>query len=328
MTAQTVAVVVPMHDAALTIAETLQSVQAQSLGADQLEVVLVDDGSKDDSLALAVASLAPSGVRVVTVRHETPAGPSAARNAGWRTTASPWIQFLDADDLLAPSKCALQLGAAAQDSTAALVHSRWARLAPSGAGAWEQAGDDLDPGIGEDALVDLLRADNFIHVGSCLFRREALEAVGGFDPALRLVEDVDLLMSLALKGLRFLQVPSPGPLYWYRQRPGSLSRTDAGAFVDACVRNTRRAEAAWRDGDELTPARRRFLAELYGQAARHLAEHDPKAFDTIVRHIDELAPAFVPSNPPGLRRLSRLVGYPAAERLAVRYRRVRRLLHP
>ena len=320
-----VAVVVPMRDASDTIAETIGSIAAQTIDHAAVEVLVVDDGSTDGGGQIAEDALRRGGLDGRLFRTAGGLGPSAARNLGFRTARAPWIQFLDADDLLGPEKLSVQLPAArasAPDTCA--VHSAWARLEPAG-GRWVPS-SVVDPAVGTEPLADLLRADNFLHTGCALFRRSALERAGGFDTSLRLVEDVDLLMRLALDGGRFLRVHAAAPLFWYRQRPGSLSRRDEGAFVDACLRNTRRAEAAWRADGALTASRRGVLAGLYGQAARHYAERDRSRFEELVSHIGDLDPGFVPSGPEGLRRLSQVVGYRAAELFAVRYRRARRLL--
>jgi len=321
-----IAVVVPMRDASDTVAETIGSIAAQTVDRAAIEVLVVDDGSIDGGGQIADDALRRGRLTGRLLRTAGALGPSAARNLGWRAARAPWIQFLDADDLVGPEKLALQLPAArasAPDTCA--VHSAWARLEPAG-GRWVPSSVVVDPTVGTEPLADLLRADNFLHTGCALFRRSALERVAGFDTSLRLVEDVDLLMRLALDGGRFLRVHAAGPLFWYRQRPGSLSRRDEGAFVDACLRNTRRAEVAWRADGPLTASRREVLAGLYGQAARHYAERDRSRFEELVSHIGDLDPGFVPSGPEGLRRLSQVVGYRAAERFAVRYRRARRLL--
>ncbi len=93
-----IAVVVPVRDAADTLARTLAALQAQTSGADPYEIVVIDDGSRDGSAAIArgfAASAAPA--RPITVRHQPPAGPGEARNAGVASTAAPLLAFCDAD---------------------------------------------------------------------------------------------------------------------------------------------------------------------------------------------------------------------------------------
>jgi glycosyltransferase involved in cell wall biosynthesis len=93
--------ILPVHNSAGTLAETLESLRAQAF--DDLEVIVVDDGSTDDSAALA-GRLWP-GAKVITQAN---AGPAAARNRGLQETAAPLVTFLDSDDLLPPGKLARQ----------------------------------------------------------------------------------------------------------------------------------------------------------------------------------------------------------------------------
>src|SRR6266508_5738391 len=102
-----VTVVIPTHDRCALLALTLRSVLWQR--DVELEVVVVDDGSSDDTAAM-VAGLGDARVRLV--RHPTALGVSAARNRGIAEARGAWVAFLDDDDLWAPDKLARQLQAA------------------------------------------------------------------------------------------------------------------------------------------------------------------------------------------------------------------------
>lgn len=103
----TVAVVIPAYNAEGTLAETISSVRNQTHRA--LDIVVVDDGSRDDTLAIAheIVKIDPR-VRVLKQRNS---GVAAARNAGWRSTSADLVAFLDADDLWSPDKIERQLAA-------------------------------------------------------------------------------------------------------------------------------------------------------------------------------------------------------------------------
>jgi glycosyltransferase involved in cell wall biosynthesis len=100
-------VVTPVHDAAATLAETVASVQAQSLP--DWEMILIDDGSTDGSAVLA-AALAAADPRLHCLGWAQNRGAAAARNAGIRAARGRYIAFLDADDLWLPEKLAVQIG--------------------------------------------------------------------------------------------------------------------------------------------------------------------------------------------------------------------------
>jgi glycosyltransferase involved in cell wall biosynthesis len=318
-----VSVVIPAFNAADWLAATLASVGASTYPRDRLDVIVVDDGSRDGTTDLATRQLRLSGLRHVVLRRDVAGGPAAARNDGWRRAAGDWIQFLDADDLIAPDKISRQVqGTLDAPAAVAAVVSRWGTLRDRN-GEWVPDDVHVDPRVDGDPLVSVLRADNFIATGSQLFRRSWLEAVGGYDVRHRLVEDVDMLIRLVIAGGGIRRVAADVPLFWYRRRSGSLSSSDPRAFVDAQVRNARLVEEHWRRTGQLTDERRQFLADLYSGAVRRLTVEDPPGFDRMADHIEALQPAFVPSEPDGLRRLARVVGYRRAERAAGRYRRIK-----
>jgi len=108
-----VSVVVPAFDAAAWIDATLASVVAQTYPRNALEVIVVDDGSTDATGDVAARRLHAGGGQHQVIRREIPGGPGAARNDGWRRATGEWVQFLDADDLIAPEKIAVQIRDAA-----------------------------------------------------------------------------------------------------------------------------------------------------------------------------------------------------------------------
>jgi teichuronic acid biosynthesis glycosyltransferase TuaG len=96
-----VSVVIPAYNAAPWIAETLRSVLSQTF--QDFEIIVVDDGSTDDTAAL-VAKF--KGVRLIRINH---AGVSTARNIAIQSASGEYIAFLDADDLWLPRKLELQI---------------------------------------------------------------------------------------------------------------------------------------------------------------------------------------------------------------------------
>jgi glycosyltransferase involved in cell wall biosynthesis len=120
-----VSVVIPCYNAAKTLAATLESVLAQSYRP--IEVIVVDDGSSDESAAIA-RSFAPR----VTVVVQKNGGPASARNEGIRRCRGEYIAFLDADDLWLPDKLAVQVPVAAAFGKPALVFSAVERVREDG----------------------------------------------------------------------------------------------------------------------------------------------------------------------------------------------------
>jgi glycosyltransferase involved in cell wall biosynthesis len=327
-TASLVHVVVPVYNARDWLAESLGSIARQDMDPARLEVVVVDDGSSDGSADVAESILKEGAIPYQVIRTGN-GGPAQARNIGWQSGRGDWVQFLDADDWLHPGKISRQMHAAGSASPeVAVMYSPWQRVERR-KGAWQPSDPPARPVLEPDPPARLLTAEHFVQLGSALFRRTWLERVGGFTADCSPIEDVNLMLRIALAGGQFLAIPSEEPLAYYRQVPDSFSRWSDHRFVEGCVGNARIAEDHWRREGSLNPARAGILAEVYLQGARFFAGIDWLRFEALACRLDALVPGFVPSRPPALRWVSRLLGYRRAERVAVLYRRCkRRLLHP
>jgi glycosyltransferase involved in cell wall biosynthesis len=214
-----VGVVVPVYNGEATLDETLRSVRAQTHAA--LEIIVVDDGSTDDTHAIAQAhATADARVRVL---HQSNAGVAAARNAGWREARAEYLAFVDADDLWAPRKIELQLAAlVAGGPRAGLAYCWLDRIDVTGTVTREYR-DARHAG----RIVDKLLVSNFIGCGSTvLVRRQALVDVGGFDSSLRARggEGCEDWLLNCLVAMHWELVLVREPLVGYRDQPGSMSR--------------------------------------------------------------------------------------------------------
>ncbi len=320
-----VSVVIPIHNMREWVQQTLHSVVTQTHGlGNNLEIIVIDSGSTDESAEVAESVLGEAGAEFRILRTEN-RGPSAARNIGWQQARGDWIQFLDGDDLLRPQKIEIQLSAAHHVGfDIAVLYSDWGHLR-RGILQWEFDPGMVAPSIGADSVADLLRPGNFLPVGSQLVRKTWLERVSGFDERHWFIEDVDLLLRIAMRGGGFCRVPHPDPLFSYRQHEGSLSRRSQRAFIEGCIRNAGMVEVYWRENGDLSSSRAELLAGIYLQGARYFASCDKKRFEEVVGQIEALVPRFLPSGPRHLRYASRMLGYRRAETFALLYRRLKNL---
>lgn len=233
-----VAVVIPAFDAARWIGEALSSLKQQTRPPH--EVVVVDDGSKDDTARIAEAN----GALVVRQQQK---GPAAARNRGVAATTSPRIAFLDADDWFLPTKLERQgtvLDAGEVDSVAC---DAW--LVENG----ERKGrKNATRAVPERVSFDHLLEDNPLICSSVLVRREAFVRAGGFDedPVLVATEDYDLWLRIARHGA-FAYLPEP--MCCYRRHGVSLSANTR--FLRGVDRILDKVEAA----QALTPNQLRLV---------------------------------------------------------------------
>lgn len=311
-----ISVVIPVFNAEKWLDETLRSVSSQSYA--NLEIIVVDDGSKDKSIALAAQALAES-TRPHTLIRQTNRGAAAARNHGVEAANGDWIQFLDADDLLDKEKLAVQAERLATERAADVVYSDWCKLAWRG-DDWRES-DQRKPIIQPDALADVLSDRNFLQLGCMLFRKSMLSAVGGFDTEHEPIEDVGLCVKIAMAGGRFCKATSDRPLAFYRDLPKSFSKWNHMKFIESCVKNAKLAETNLQGSANARSID--AIVDVYYAGARFYAGLDWSRFDELVRDIEALRPDFIPANPARLRLLSQIAGYRRAERLAAFYRRGR-----
>lgn len=194
-----VAVVIPAYNHARYVAEAVASAAAQ--GGCVAEIVVVDDGSSD-ATAEVVRGIAEPRLRLIT---QTNSGPSAARNRGWRSTSSPWIFFLDADDTLAPDALPALLSAVVPGRAPEIPYG-FQEVYADGFGGAPHFTADLARVSGDLLATIASGYGATIFVG--LFPRTAIEAIGGFDEAVHHGEDFDLALRLALRN-RFRRIDQP-----------------------------------------------------------------------------------------------------------------------
>lgn len=204
-----ITVVIPCHDHARFLGDAIAS--AGGCTAGEVEIVVIDDGSSDDSAGVAGSF---AGVTCLT---QTNSGLAAARNRGLRHARGRYLVFLDADDRLAPG--ALDIGAAALGAhgSVAFVYGRCRMMSEDGA----LLPTPDQPRIEHDHYRELMKRNYIWMPGMVMFRREAVEAAGGFDPSVNAAADYALYLRIA----RVQQVFDHGRVVaHYRQHPANMSR--------------------------------------------------------------------------------------------------------
>jgi hypothetical protein len=217
-----VSVVTPCYNAAPFIAETVDSVMAQRYP--QVEHVVVDDGSTDESWAV----LERYAGRITTVRLPENRGGSYARNRGARLARGAFLMFLDADDLIAPDTLASLVDAALNDPEA-IAFCRWRRLRRKGE-RWRIEPAEIPL---PDPRADHLRSwleGVWVPPAAVLWRRELYERTGGWDETLTLNDDGDLMMRALAQGAHLVRAGA-GEAYYRAREPGRLS-VSANVFSD------------------------------------------------------------------------------------------------
>ncbi len=218
-----VSVAIPAYNHAAFIEACLASVCAQTYA--ELELVLIDDGSQDDTLEIARRFLEPHRARfrrIVLERQENQ-GVSAASNAVIAACQGEWVHLLGSDDVLHPGKIARIQQAIAEWNCPdlALVHADADIIDEKGQrhGRRRQRPRPV-PGPDREAWRVLFLGDNFIINPTVALRREVFLAIGGFDRTLAL-EDIDCWLRLSA---RYAIARVPEVLASYRKHPGNTLR--------------------------------------------------------------------------------------------------------
>jgi glycosyltransferase involved in cell wall biosynthesis len=209
-----VSILIPAYNAERWIGDTIRSAIAQTWP--KKEIIVVDDGSADRTLAVA-RKFESDNVRVATQPNQ---GAAAARNKAFSLSHGDYIQWLDADDLLSPNKVAQQMQAAAQSKDKrTLVSSAWAyfRYRPAKAKfiptpLW----CDLDP---TEWLTRKWEGNWHMQTATWLVSRELTEAAGAWDARLLVDDDGEYFSRVinASNGIRFV----PQSRVYYRITPSS-----------------------------------------------------------------------------------------------------------
>jgi glycosyltransferase involved in cell wall biosynthesis len=192
-------VIIPTYNSGKFLEKALESVFRQTVAPD--EILVNDDASSDGTPELAESYGPP--VRVFRRANQRQA---ASRNFAVSQTNCEWLAFLDHDDLWAPNKLERQIEELARTPHADLCYS--ARVTFEEEDGIFRGGKVYSVPPTKHIRKSLFRNTTFLP-GSVLIRRSTYLAVGGFNPALKLVEDWDLWLRLLHRKVQFAACPEP-----------------------------------------------------------------------------------------------------------------------
>jgi len=277
-----ISVVIPVLNAERFLQDALSSVRSQDVGP--VELIVVDDGSEDDSVHIAR--------RYADVLLQTPGrqGPSFSRNMGAAAASGELLAFLDADDVWLTEHLRIAATALSQAPEADVFFSQ---VRAFGADDYVTgAGTGVPAWMAFDARIPLI-GRNIVTQITVVLRRRSFDLVGGYDIRLRFAEDYDLWHRLAARGA-FVHVPRVTARYRVHQAQASnakemlhrsgwevrarhfaaLCNSDSAAAARAAgvLADAWRSEAKWtvRMGDRELHA---LFASMYPEVAHVLAVH-------------------------------------------------------
>lgn len=263
-----VSVIVPCFNNAEFVQQAIQSVLQQ--GYPHIEVIVIDDGSRDSSLDIIQAF--GDAIRWETQPNQ---GAPAARNRGLALARGTYVKFLDADDILLPGSIGRQVQQSQQipQDRKAIVY---------GEALWVDQNRHLLSGYSlrdrqpsEDQVSHILTA---CPLTSCpLHRRDYLLEVDGFDPTLPRGQEHDLHLRLALADVEFMYFPQA--VYEYRNynneaRISNRALTPQESLVQYDILKRQRALVEAKLGQPLPSGIRKALAQRYWKFGRAVLRED------------------------------------------------------
>jgi glycosyltransferase involved in cell wall biosynthesis len=267
-----ISVVIPLYNAERHVKAAVCSVLASDVR--ELELIVVDDGSRDASAAVVAAVGDP---RVTLVRSAPSGGASRPRNTGVARARARYIAFLDADDLLKPHTLSAAIAVLDKHPQVGFAFTDFERITPTGEiikasvlAAYPMfqslAAIELAPPwrlIPQAEFARGLLYENFISTSGLVVRKELLDAIGGFDESLVSSEDRDLWFRAAHHGgaLYSSEVGSS-----YRLIPSSLSQGPVTRNARCRIAVLQREKARWTDAAARAQIEQLITANIAGLA--------------------------------------------------------------
>lgn len=304
-----VSILIPCFNAERWIAQAIDSALAQTWS--EKEIIVVDDGSTDGSLAV----IQRFGDRI---RWETGPnrGGNAARNRLLELARGEWLQYLDADDYLLPGKVAEQMECLAANPAADVIYS------PA---LFEEWADDNTP-LPLQSFPLPPPHDPWTHLGrwrlpqtgGSLWRKQAIIKAGRWDEALPCCQEHELYLRLLECQACFVHCAGSGAVYRYW--PGhTVSRRDPSLVMRTRLTVLERMAEVLVHTGQFTPARIRAINLTRFETARSLWGIDRQLAKRVMDSVLECEPRFLPDGPASRRLyccLYRLMGFAAAEQAA------------
>jgi glycosyltransferase involved in cell wall biosynthesis len=296
-----VSIIIPCFNSEKWIQKAIESCLSQTHTL--REIIAIDDGSTDSTLEV----LKSFGD---VIRWET--GPNRggchARNRGISISNGDWIQFLDADDYLHPTKLEKQLAIAINERNI-ITYCDYRVLTENGEETTRSCATNWS-----DPFIFVLEHTELTTIGP-LHRKKWLESVGGFRPGLRAAQEFDLHLRLAAQGFGFKHLPEP--LFTVRRQQTSVS-SNPTRTLEQWMHFIPEIIDLLRKNGKLDPNRRNALARRLATSARLILRYgDPKIgmqLLTLATELDHTSASLAYGKP--LRLLRNILGPYFTEKLS------------
>ena len=299
-----VSVIIPAYNSAKTIERTLASVFLQDYP--NIEIIVINDGSTDDTeLVLKQYS---ERIQYFTQKNS---GVSVARNLGFEKSTGEYIQYLDADDLLAEGKLSKQIKAL-KENNADVAYGDWMKFTEI-----DLVYKELEIVSREMRLrpeIELI-TDFWTPLAALLYTRRIANKIGGWNTSLPVIQDARYALDAAIHQANFIY--TPGVMGYYRvHETGSLSTRNRFNFMNDCLENAKQVDAIWRNDYSNDLEKKMAIINVLRFCINEFSILDKSKHNEAVNLILDIDKKYIPENSKLLRAMSKLLGYRMAEEIA------------
>ncbi|AFM04283.1 glycosyl transferase [Bernardetia litoralis DSM 6794] len=313
-----ISIIIPAYNCQYFIEETVDSVLNQSIGIENLEIIIINDGSKDDTLNILKEYEKQNQIILVDTPNR---GVSAAREAGRNIAKGQYIQYLDSDDLLTSQKIEIQYKAL-EENKADIAYGDWQNFS-------EKEGrktylEKIERQIKGDEEIALF-TDFWCPPAAILYSKSIVDKIGTWNMELPIIQDARYFLDAAIQKGKFIY--TKGIMAEYRVSEGtSLSQRHGEVkFVNDVFTNAKQIHELWKDdlGSRKDKAEAiiscyRYCIQVFG------VNNEEHLFEEAISKIYEIDAHFIPQKSKPMKYLSTVLGYAKAERLANSYRKIRK----
>ena len=268
----TVDVVLAVRNEARRIGACIESLIAQDYPAQLVRIFVADNGSTDDTVEIASRYS-------VTVLRESKAGSAAARNLAMQNSNADLVAFFDGHCIA--NKCWISsMSARFEDLRVGGAQARIENAAtdPRVIAYLQSSGMDDYDHVLEDTVYGAHNVYPWILSGNCMYRRDVVQALGGFDERLPACEDVDLAWKVVLSGYMLVNCPDASVVHWNDDdwqhfvkkswRQGRGSAVLAKRYLPHGARNAFAPAMIWRKGRDRSLVALKYWAGYRYESAR------------------------------------------------------------
>ncbi len=310
VTAPLVSVVIPAYNGSRFISQTLTSVLRQTWF--NLEIIVVDDGSTDDTVT-RIRSFSDARIKLVETRNQ---GATGARNLGFRNSTGDWIQFLDHDDLLHSRKIEIQMRRLLASEPGSVACGSWETFDAAASEAQRQAQALWRDGEPFEWLLSARGGDGIMPTGAWLAPRKLIERAGPWNETLvrNTDDDGEFYSRVVLASERVLFCEDA--IFYYRNAgPGNLRMSRSENSVKSLLRTQEIYEERLL-AVENTARSRRAAAYGYASFLEMIYPSHPEQCELAMRALDRLqSHDYVAPGSPSFSQLVESIGLVAALRL-------------